>query len=229
MAYEKLLGQGMRCMWICPSDWCEVPNPSDQITWERVKNYVEPGYACVASGTSGVVELGGAQPTWRDMKVTGGGVQKGDIIYFYDTASSFRASSLQGAGVVRLPQYGANDRQAYVDIEPSFAALGLDPGAVDYDIKVFRRPKDFPMVTLPAAITNLETTFISAGGDGLEMIPTGGVTLPSCYGSPGNMQVISSRFPVQIRRILNSTVDKTGAATTVSSNTGWQTYYLGIW
>ena len=215
MGYQKLKGQGIRALYICPSDITEIPNPSD-----GVPNPITNGgyiFRTAPSGGADIVELDVAEPIVRELGLVGG-----DIIYFEDVSGV-----ILGCGTITIPNM-VNDRQFTIDWDAAFSSI-LNLAASSYKIKIYRRPTEFPMVSLPHSINNVETTFISAGGDGIELMESSATLSPSAYGSPTQLSVRGTVFPVQIRKILNSTVDKTGATALVTSRTGWETYYLGTW
>lgn len=216
MGYQKLKGQGMRALYICPSDITEIPNPSDAVP-NPSANGLEYIFRTAPSGGADIVELDVVDPTVSTLGLVGG-----DIIYFEDVGGA-----LLGCGTITIPNM-VNDRQFTIDWDAAFSGV-INLAASSYKLRIYRRPTEFPMVSLPHTINNVETTFISAGGDGIELMESSATLSPSAYGSPAQLSVRGTVFPVQIRKILNSTVDKTGATTLVTSNTGWETFYLGTW
>ena len=209
MSYQKLVGQGTRTMYICPSDITDIPNPSDIRHVGQLRT--------VGSGSATIIEIAAVDPTTETLGVAGE-----DIVYIYDVAGP-----LLGCATVVIPRM-ANDRQFTIEMDTVFAAA-INLSGVGFNIQIFKAPIEFPMVSCQTVINFCETTFISAGGDGIELTDSGGTLSPSAYGNPSGMSDMSSQFPVQIRKIFLRTVDKTGTPTDVSTHAGWETYYLGTW
>ena len=216
MAYQKLLGQGTRSLFICPSDFTDIPNPADIVLNFSNPLSTQRIFRTAPSGGAKVVELDASEPTIRELGLVGG-----DIIYFFDNVLT-----LIGCATIMIPNM-ANDLQVTIIWDPAFSGV-IDVANNQYKISIYKKPTEFPMVTLATALNAVETTFISAG-DRIELLESSATFSPSAYGNPNQLSIRGAVFPVQIRRMLNSTVDKTGGATTVTSNSGWESYYLGTW